>query len=107
MLVWGTWTRWGRRGVGAPPSATWPQWPPSTEVDARTRARVRMCVGVAGQECYIEEDMSCLADVARAIMALQRDFGVIPNVKAKGVLAKVCSPPVVARRAVRCVRPAA
>ncbi len=44
---------------------------------------------VCMQECYIEEDMSSLAFVARAIMDIQRRFGVIPNVKCKGVLAKV------------------
>ena len=41
------------------------------------------------QECYIEEDMSSLTYVARAVMDLQRRFGVIPNLKSKGVLAKV------------------
>jgi hypothetical protein len=42
------------------------------------------------QECYIEEDMTSLTQVAKSIMKLQRMFGVIPDVKSKGVLSKVC-----------------
>ena len=41
------------------------------------------------QECYIEEDMTVLTYVAKSVMKLQRLFGVIPNVKAKGTLSKV------------------
>ncbi len=41
------------------------------------------------QECYVEEDLSCLSYVARAVMDLQKRFGTIPNVKSKGLLSKV------------------
>jgi hypothetical protein len=52
-------------------------------------ARVWVSSTCPAQECYIEEDMTSLTYVARSIMELQRRFGVVPNLKAKGVLAMV------------------
>jgi vacuolar protein sorting-associated protein 33A len=49
----------------------------------------QLCFFTCPQECYIEEDMTSLTQVAKSIMKLQRMFGVIPNVKSKGVLSKV------------------
>lgn len=42
----------------------------------------------AFKECHLDGDFSSLYYVARSVMKLQSFFGLIPNVKAKGKLAK-------------------
>ncbi len=63
--------------------------PPLPPVHLHTLSVLSPVLFAVHQECYIEEDMSSLTYVARAIMDVQRRFGVIPNLKCKGVLAKV------------------
>ncbi len=39
-------------------------------------------------QCYVDGDLSCLNVIAQAIARLQNVYGVIPNVKSKGVGAR-------------------
>ncbi|UYV77673.1 VPS33A, partial [Cordylochernes scorpioides] len=47
--------------------------------------KVKSCVP---QECFVEEDFTCLFDVAKALMKIQSLYGIIPNVYGKGEAAK-------------------
>ena len=41
------------------------------------------------QECIVEDDLSSLFNVSRALMVIQALYGLIPNLHGKGALAKV------------------
>ncbi|UYV77674.1 VPS33A, partial [Cordylochernes scorpioides] len=47
-----------------------------------------MEISPAFKECFVEEDFTCLFDVAKALMKIQSLYGIIPNVYGKGEAAK-------------------
>ncbi len=40
------------------------------------------------KQCYVDGDLSCLDTIAHGLLKLQASYGIIPNIKSKGVGAK-------------------